>query len=298
MSTIKQILHPTDFSDNSRQALPYVLEIARQTGATVHILHSIEEPYDFAPMIQEVKKGVSRKVEILLQEIVEDIQNQKEFSKLEVRTQMQSGRARYAILEEADHLNCDLIVMGTRGRSQLEKLFVGSTTTEVIEHAKIPVLAIPEPAGKPDFKKILFATDFKENDLQALQYVAELSHLFNSTITVFHAAMESALQNEILFRGFRELVRESLPDADIKFEQAPSTDFMATIKDKIEADGPSVVVMVRYDQPFSILSQKYSKDMSFSANRPLLVMPSDTAFYDKVLPAKKTRAKKKQPVKK
>jgi len=297
MPTINNILFPTDFSENAKQALPYALEIAYQTGATIHLLHSIEEPYDFAPLAQEVKKSVSHKVDLLLQEILEDIQQQKKYAKLNIKTQIQSGRALYTILEEAQNVNSDLIIMGTRGRSGFEKIFLGNTTAEIIEHATIPVLAIPKESSTPNFERILFTTNYKDNDLKALQYVANFARLFESKITVFHAAMESDLQNEILFRGFRELISESIDYDKIEFEQAPSSDFVDTMNQKVKADTPSLVVMVRYEKPFSFFGKKHSKEMSYSVSRPLLVVPSNQDFYARDKQTGKKESKKEQPVK-
>lgn len=297
MPTINNILFPTDFSENAKQALPYALEIAHQTGATIHLLHSIEEPYDFAPLAQEVKKSVSHKVDLLLQEILEDIQQQKKYAKLNIKTQIQSGRALYTILEEAQNVNSDLIIMGTKGRSGLEKFFLGNTTAEIIEHATIPVLAIPRGSSAPNFERLLFTTSYKDNDLKALQYIASFAQLFESEITVFHAAMETDLQNEILFRGFRELVNESIAYDKIEFEQAPSTDFVDTMSQKVEADTPSIVVMVRYEKPFSFFGKKYSKEMSYSVSRPLLVVPGNQEFYGRKKQNDDRESIKKQPVK-
>lgn len=296
---IEHILYPTDFSDNAREALPYALELACQTGATVHIMHSIEEPYDFAPMAQDVKKGVDRKVEKLLHEMIDDITKEEKYASLDIKTHIQTGRTIYAVLEEAQNSEADLIVMGTKGRSGFAKIFLGSTTAEVIQLSDIPVLAIPEEASFSGIKEILFATDYQERDLEALRYLAELAKLWEAKITVFHAAMGNHLKNEILFRGFREMAKESIGYSPIDFERAPSKDFFETIKDKISMARPSAVAMVRYKDPFSLFGKKHSKEMSYSVEKPLLVIPGDIEFYKKLSLSSEPRKKKeieKQPV--
>lgn len=298
---MKQLLYATDFSDNARQALPFALEIARLSGATLNLMHSIEEPYDFAPMVQEVKKGVTSKVEQLLQELVADIENDPKYAGLTVRTRIQTGRTTFAILEDARTLEADLIIMGSRGRSGLQRFFMGSTSAEVIRRSPIPVLAIPEKASFNGIKNILFAIDYRQNDLQALRYLAALANLFQASITVFHAAPDHDLKNEILFRGFRELAKEIITDTDIIFDLASSSNIMEAIHHKVSEAQPSVVTMVRYDQPFILFGEQYSKEISYSIQRPLLVIPGTNDFFDRYgnriqKPADKEKGK--QPVSK
>lgn len=270
---IKNILFPTDFSDNARRALPFALDIARKTGATLHIMHSIEEPYDFAPMVEDVKKGVTRKVQRLFDDMIDDIRNSKKDAELQLKTRIQTGRAIYAILEESENLSADLVVMGTRGRSGIEKFLIGGTTAQVIQLTKTPVLAIPETVSENGFGKILFATDYHGGDLKALQFVANLGKLYDSEITVFHIATDRELKDEILFRGFRELVNESITYPTIGFRQTEGADLPGGILEEMEHNNISLVVMVRYKKPFALFGKKRSKDMSYQTTAPLLVIP-------------------------
>jgi nucleotide-binding universal stress UspA family protein len=279
---MKNIIYPTDFSDTAKIALPYALELARKTGAAVHIIHAIEEPYDFAPMVQDVKKEVNRKVEVLLRDMVEDIRKEQKYQEVDIQTHIKTGRSRYAIMDEARNLPADLIVMGTKGRTGLEKIFLGSTAAELIQHTSTPVWAIPEEASYADIEQIFFATDYNEGDLEALQYVAGLAQLIEAKITVFHTSKERDLHSEALFRGFRELVNEKIAEANISFEQVQSDDFLKSINDRLNSTSNAMVAMVRYDQPLSILGKKYSKEMGYSIQRPLLIIPGDKESLQKI----------------
>lgn len=279
---MENIIYPTDFSDTANIALPYALELARKTGAAVHIIHAIEEPYDFAPMVQDVKKEVNRKVEVLLRDMVEDIRKEQKYQEVDIQTHIKTGRTRYAIMDEARNLSADMIVIGTKGRTGLEKIFLGSTAAELIEHTSTPVWAIPEEASYADIEQIFFATDYNDGDLEALQYVAGLAQLIDANITIFHATKESDLQSEALFRGFREIVNEKITEANISFEQVRADDFFETINNRLNTVANAMVAMVRYDQPLSILGRKHSKEMSYSVQRPLLIIPGDEESLQKI----------------
>lgn len=275
-SSINNIVFPTDFSDNARRALPYVLKIAKKTGATVHILHSIEEPYDFAPLAQEIKEGVTNKVESLFEELIKEIRQEGVYSDVPIKTHIHTGRAINAILEADQSFETDLIVMGTKGRTGFKKILFGSTTADVIQESTIPVLAIPQNARVADFNQILFTTDYHDGDLEALKYVVDLAKRFKSKIKVFHTTLENNLKTESMFYGFRELVKESISYEHIDFEEEKSITFFEGVANQIEEHNISLVVMIRYKKPFSLIgTQKQTKDMSYYIQAPLLVLPGN-----------------------
>ncbi len=59
---ISNILFPTDFSETASKAMPYAIAIAKQTGAKLTLMHSIEEPYNFAPLIEEFTERAKEEV--------------------------------------------------------------------------------------------------------------------------------------------------------------------------------------------------------------------------------------------
>jgi nucleotide-binding universal stress UspA family protein len=271
---IDHILFPTDFSDSAENALTFAVEIASQTNATLHILHSIEEPYDFAPMEEEVKKNVTQKVSSLLHILEEDIRSEKKYKTLSIKTYIQTGRTAYAILDESTRHPVDLIVMGTKGRSRQGRLLLGSTTAEIIQEAEVPVLAVPEQAAFSGFDQILFATDYNDGDLKALEYVTRFADHFNSSITIFHASLEDDLKANIMFRGFRELVKEKIPFERILFEEGKNIVLFEAIADRVEKEKVSMVVMIRYKESFSFFGSN-TKEMSYYIKAPFLVLPGD-----------------------
>lgn len=272
MTAIKNILFPTDFSENSRNALDFALQTALKSGATLHIMHSIEEPYDFAPMIEEVKNSLTQRVKKLFDTMVSEIREDEKYEEITIKTYMQTGRALYTILEEVRSRDIDLIVMGAKGRTGLEKIFWGSTTAEIIQRSSVPVLAVPKESSYNDFKQIVFATDYKDGDFEALQFVTGLAELFDSKINIFHSSSESDLKNEILFRGFKEMVTEKINYTNIEFEVDESESFFDAVTNKMANNDISLLVMVHYDESFPPFPKHESKEMSYYTEIPLLVL--------------------------
>ncbi|SHE90393.1 Nucleotide-binding universal stress protein, UspA family [Fodinibius roseus] len=278
MADINNILFPTDFSENTSNALTFALEIARASDAKVHLMHSIEEPYNFAmmdeaPITTEVKRSISQTVKKLFNTLEDEIRKNDTYGELNIETSIQTGRAVYNILEEAGNRNADLVVVGAKGRTGLKKILFGSTTAEVIRRAEVPVLAVPKEASYEGFKQIIFATDYQDGDLEALQFVVKLAKLFNSKINIFHSSLKNNLKTEIMSRGFRDLVTEKISYDNIEFETTPSTRFFEAVTQKMARHSISLLVMVHYEESFPPLPKRLSQEMSYYSEAPLLVLP-------------------------
>lgn len=269
VSNIKEILHPTDFSPAAKNALIFALEIARSSGATLHIMHSIEEPYNFYPISKA--PNLSHRVKKILNEHEEDISKGSKYKELNIKTCIQTGGALYAIFKEVKNRNIDLIVMGTKGRTGLNKILLGSTTAEVIQRSNVPVLVVPKEAEYDGFKQIIFATDYQEGDIEALKFVSDFTELFNSNIKVFHSSLENNFKNKITFRGFMEVAKESIPFKNIDFGHHTTISFFEAISGKVFNGNISLLVMTRYKQSFSIFTEK----MSYYTTVPLLILPGN-----------------------
>lgn len=270
---INRILFPTDFSETSKKALPYALEIAKRTKAKLSLVHTIEEPYDFAPLLEEYMRQVRRKVETLFQDLLDEIQEDEAYKDFEIETRILNGRVAFALKEEADALEADLIVMGTTGASGLSKVLFGSKTTEVILQSDIPLLAVPQNSRYKGLDHITFLTDYNEGDLNALEKTSELGKLFNSELSVLHIEPVKDLETEAMFRGFRELALDKIKHEPINFELMIQHSFIAGIADFLETQQTSMITMVKYEKPFfsNLLSKDHSKELGFYSKVPLLI---------------------------
>lgn len=273
MNKIKNILFPTDFSENTENALTFALEIARTYNATLHIMHSIEEPYDFAPMIKDIRETLDQRVKLLFDRLKNSIKEDEKYSSLDIKTYMQTGRAQFTILEESRERDIDLVVMGTKGRTGLEKFFFGSSTAEVIQHSHVPVLAVPKEAEYDGFKQIVFTTDYQDGDIEALKYTTDFADLFGSKIKVFHSSLENGFRAEIMFRGLIEVAKESIPYQDIDFDHDITNSFFDAISNQMLNGNISLLVMNRYEESLSIFKKHQTKEMSYYTIVPLLILP-------------------------
>jgi len=140
-----KILFPTDFSPASQEAMSWATSLARDSGATLLIMH-VEEPpmaYGGGELYIDVQENEREDLRKALVNVV-PLDHQVPFEhKLLV------GDPATAIVETADNEHADLIVMGTHGRTGITRLLMGSVAESVVRKANCPVLTIKQPANVP-----------------------------------------------------------------------------------------------------------------------------------------------------
>jgi universal stress protein A len=148
MTAIKMILHPTDFSDSAGYAFRLACSLARDLGARLILLHV--NPPGFRPNKLTVEEYQRRLWDDLGRLMDEDPRLREMYYK----TGLTEGDPVEEILRVAKERECDLIVMGTHGRTGLSRLLMGSVAEAVLRKGPCPVLVVkspaPLPAGKAD----------------------------------------------------------------------------------------------------------------------------------------------------
>src|SRR5262245_19097065 len=141
MLPIKNILHPTDFSDRSEFAFRLACALARDYHANLVILHVVQEP-----VVLYTEGVIPAPPEDHIEEMRERLLHlQPPSDAVTVTHRLEEGNPATEILRVAGLIPADLIVMGTHGRRGLNRLLMGSVAEYVLERAMCPVLTVKTP---------------------------------------------------------------------------------------------------------------------------------------------------------
>ena len=152
--TFSKILAPTDFSDDSKNALAYAIAIAQKFGSEIIVEH-VDQPLS-PVMIGDLSPGldmstVNRIAEeqrlMALKELDQEIARLREAG-IKARSLMRVGAPFLEIINAAQSEGVDLIVMGTHGRTGLAHVLMGSVAERVVNKAPCPVLTVRHPDRK------------------------------------------------------------------------------------------------------------------------------------------------------
>lgn len=146
----KKILFPTDFSEGSAVAVPYVRDLAEKYGARVYVLHVLYDvakasgwyvpTIDMEKFYTELRKSAEEEIGKFVSKNLGGLG--------EVETAVVTGMPSDKIISFVEENGMDLVVMGTHGRSGINMVLFGSTASKVVRHAPCPVLTVRVPVRK------------------------------------------------------------------------------------------------------------------------------------------------------
>jgi nucleotide-binding universal stress UspA family protein len=142
------ILVPTDFSETAERALDYAVALAAKVGARIHVLNVIGIPSFGVPELglavtTTMIDSLVRDNQAALDRLAEQRRGQTTFGEVMLRT----GDPRDLILQAAEEVHADLIVMGTHGRRGVSRALLGSVAEMIVRTAPCPVLTVRAKAA-------------------------------------------------------------------------------------------------------------------------------------------------------
>ena len=144
MFEIRTILHPTDFSESSEWAFHLACSLARDHRASLIVVHVIPPPVSHGEVVaRQGPSGYRAQMCDWLYRL------QAPSSGLTIDHRLTDGDPSAEILRVAEDNNCDLIVMGTHGRTGLPRLLMGSVAEQIVRRASCPVLTVKSPFAEP-----------------------------------------------------------------------------------------------------------------------------------------------------
>jgi universal stress protein A len=144
MKAVQSILVPYDFSPHAEEAFRVGHVLAKASGARLVVFHVARPP---AVAIDDGRflTDPAKEQPTDLMEELRKVQSPDPAVKVEHRVIVADKTGAGPILEMLDRQGCDLIVMGTHGRTGLAHLLFGSVAEEVVRKAKCPVLVVKAP---------------------------------------------------------------------------------------------------------------------------------------------------------
>ncbi len=276
---MKHVLIPTDFSQNSYNAIRYALSFFEDARVTFHVLHvdvQVEEPMltkmngaHQAP-VQEKCIGPKAKLKALGKEVSLVHPRAKHYFSLEYERSSFIGGVRKIVLEK----NIDLIVMGTKGSSVENENSIGKNTVEVITRVKCPVLVIPEKAVYKHPKNVVFPTDFNmlyKN--RVLNTLGEILRTNDSALRILNIRKRKE-ELSLVQEKNKEFLIDSLLHIHYSLHSPVHPSIERALQDFVDHNPIDIIAMVAKNLNFfqRILFQPLTQGISYHKKIPILVL--------------------------
>jgi hypothetical protein len=248
-------------------------------GTPQTYLESYAYQLNLDKVIQEIEEESEKNLLAIITRMNEIVKKRK-LKKIEISYEMMKGGAVNAILSEIAEYKPGIIIMGTRG-SELEGFrSFGSVTSSLISKVDIPMIAVPKDFDAYKFKapkKVLFATNFEQNDAYALQRLVSFVKPFKSKIFCVHAAHNQAEKDEELqLRKLKKAISTTIDDYEIEFGLLETVDIQQGLEDFITERKIDVLALTRYNRNYLVRLFKPSltKKFLFQSQKPLFIFQS------------------------
>jgi len=146
MIELKNILLPVDFSEPSLAATSYGLEFARRFGATLHLMHAIQDPKVYVPIFESYPLPSRDEFEKYAQTRLDNWIMSDDAATCDISRHWVHGDPHVEVLKYARQHEIDMIVLGTHGRGPVAHLLLGSVAEKIVRSAPCPVLTV-RPEG-------------------------------------------------------------------------------------------------------------------------------------------------------
>ena len=276
---MKKILVPTDFSENSKNAIRFAIGIAAKTGSQITLLH-VNTAAAYAPVLPDYYPMEQKTFEDYATSASADLhalKREMEFDGLSIETRVEEGFLHTAINELVREEGCDLVVMGTKGATGAVEFFVGSNTEKVIRTSLCPVFTVPEAATeKFRLQTVVLATTLRPDQAVAFEMLAAWQKTFDFEVKILYlnnpggfGSMTEIETAEAEFRKAYGLKKADLFSSSNTFNEEKA---ILTFAEGIEAD---LIVMATHQRRgiSHLMFGSLAEDTANHSEIPVLCIP-------------------------
>jgi nucleotide-binding universal stress UspA family protein len=281
----RAIIVPVDFSVTSQNALMHAADHAAVFDNYIVMVHILEESYLsnlFGGQSKNdlVKVGIDQKMADMKASVKDKYPN------LSIESIIYEGKVYKAIVEISNKMECDSIIMGTKGAEGIEQI-IGSTASRVMSYASVPVIIVNEFPKKGKYEKIILAIDLSIESKQKVTWAIHIAKKYNSEVHIIseveddeflHNKIKATIyqvKNILLQNGVNAIIFE------LDEERFPGHLGVDTLKyaDEIEAD--LILIMTHQEKGFSeyIFGSEAQQIVNRVSKVPVMcIHPTETAF--------------------
>lgn len=270
------ILVLTDFSETAKNALFFALDFAIESNATVKVLNCVSVPPSKSNVVVSIMDILKQDAEKGLNDLQDEIKNHNTYSSLTIEMLSSVGDLNSTVQEISSQWKVDFVIMGTKGMSALEEIFVGSNTTKLISEIELPIMAIPLGANYSSIEEITYASDLVP--LKAIESLAPLKQIaekFVNNVQLLHVHLDKTNTLEVVQKQELKAIKDYLMPIQIKevyVDHSKSSDELANFSN-IKNNDILAMVSRKHGLFKRLFSSSNTETVALKTAIPLLVLP-------------------------
>ena len=273
---MKKLLVPTDFSDTSKNAALFAVQMAADIQNAriilIHVSDKITGGSDGSPLTED---DDDRRV-ILTQALSQLKDELHAASTVPIDFVTEKGSSLVETLTRyVRHQAIDLVIMGITGATRLEQIFMGSNTLEMAKESVCPVMIIPPDAKYRTIKNVVLASDFKEVDVTIP--VAPLKatlDLFKPALHIVNVDSEHYVELTDEYKAERVKLEGMLKGYSPEFYFIRQYDFFDAISQFVDDKNIDLIFIVPKDRSFvsNLFKTSHTKKLAYHSHVPIVAI--------------------------
>jgi nucleotide-binding universal stress UspA family protein len=214
---MKKILVPTDFSKTSLTALDVAFDIAKKSGASIFLLNVVEEAGKDSTRITGEWQKADWEEKLFIYKLLERAENQltkvvqdAKYDAVKMIGELRLGNPFHGMNSIIAEQKVDLVVMGTRGVTNLETMLIGTNTERVVRNSSCPILTVHKKPASTNFKNIVYATAMSKDEEIFSRIVKKTQGYYDSTIHLVRVNTPGDFQRDKIVKDYMFKFAKSL----------------------------------------------------------------------------------------
>lgn len=296
LETIRQkgkILVPTDFSDNSFNAMRVAMRVASQIGCEVEFMYAYMEPmnretiqlsdaYDYQLADLEATQRLQEEAKMMMKRFTERVKAEMKEGKLpavKYNSIVVEGLPEEAIVEYSREHKPPLIVMGTRAAQNKEADLIGSVSAEVLDSCRVPVITIPENVDTTGMKvkRVAFFCNLDQEDMLAIDALYRFFPDSSLEVTLVHVPPTGLRRQLLPIKQTGENLLKYCREHYEKYQFELSKENLQKIAVNMGQEGKRYDMLCIPNKRKSAIARVFNPSIAhrviFRADVPMLVIP-------------------------
>ncbi|MDA8731309.1 universal stress protein [Flavobacteriaceae bacterium] len=209
-----KILVPVDFSEKSNYAVKMAAKVGKNIEAEIYLLHLVELPSGIVDMGAGSNFSIPESMMYLrkVKEKILDLKATYFHDDQIVKYSIKFQNPFEGISDYVKKINANLIVMGSKGVSDFEEMIIGSNTEKVVRTSTIPVIVVKADSKKFKFKKLVFASNYDDENKVAFVDFLNFAKQFKTEIHLLKINTASSFENSFITK---EKIKNFIKDFDL-----------------------------------------------------------------------------------
>ena len=250
---MKTILYATDCSSNAGPSLRYAFRLSSAMKVHLHVLHV----YELAPFVMKSDRN-KETMELSFAEeqglILKEFCNKKlehEYGSKKLKLWVEENNSiTAAILETAERIDADLVIVGIKDDQPLQAFFSENIGNKLLSKIQVPLLLLPKEVNFRGLSTLIYATDFEKSDIVALKKLVAFAEPYEALIKVVHIPRKKEIDFEMKMTLLEKEVKNAIDYPELVFCTKNAEDVESGLKHCVDEELPEMLVMLEREHGY------------------------------------------------